>query len=216
MIVKRPEFITEEKLREMAREARGQIKNIYLHWTRGRYGQPDDRFHLSVDRLGQVYVHCKILAAKKDHTWLRNEGGLSIAMCCGADSACWTPCGFNPRTVKAVYENIQGAAPDCAKINFGAAPPTCVQIEKMAKVAALVCEELGLPVGRDTVITHAEVAFKDGYGPGSGDANACWDLWFLPDAEQHGKLVPGGELIRGKAIAFQEEMKKERKGCPAA
>ena len=43
MIVKRPEFITEEKLREMAREARGQIKNIYLHWTKGRYGQPDDR-----------------------------------------------------------------------------------------------------------------------------------------------------------------------------
>lgn len=71
-------------------------------------------------------------------------------------------------------------------------------------MVALLCEELELPVSRDTVTTHCEVAFKDGYGPGSGDTEACWELWFLPDPDHFEKLAPGGELIRGKAMDYRQ------------
>ena len=38
-----------------------------------------------------------------------------------------------------------------------------------------------------------------------------WDLWFLPDAMKNGLLVPGGALLRGKAIFYQEMMKFQQK-----
>ena len=40
MIVQNPVVVTEETLREMAREVRNGIRRIYLHWTAGHYGQP--------------------------------------------------------------------------------------------------------------------------------------------------------------------------------
>ncbi len=88
------------------------------------------------------------------------------------------------------------------------------QIKKLAKLVALLCEELELPISLDTVTTHCEAAFRDGYGPGSGDVDACWDLWFLPDPDRFGKLAPGGELIRGKAIEYAQTDGADSKKAP--
>lgn len=212
MLVKKPKHITELELRTLAAKAKGKVNRIYLHWTAGSYGQPDDDYHLCVDRLGQVYRCCKDLSEKKAHTWMRNQGGVAIALCCGENATCWLPVGCNPRMLAAgVDENLQNAAPNCAKVNFGSTPPTQPQIEKMAKLAALLCDELELAVSKDTVMTHCEVAFKDGYGPGSGDPDCCWDLWFLPDAKHFGRLLPGGEMIRGQALALQQSLHGESK-----
>ncbi|MBR1662635.1 MAG: hypothetical protein IJ694_10255, partial [Acidaminococcaceae bacterium] len=52
----------------------------------------------------------------------------------------------------------------------------------------------------DTVMTHCEIAFIDGYGPGDGDPDMRWDLWFLPEPTTlQGELYPGGLLLRAKA-----------------
>jgi hypothetical protein len=53
-------------------------------------------------------------------------------------------------------------------------------------------------------MTHCEAAFEDCYGPGDGDSDMRWDLWFLPDVENFGMLVPGGNLIRGKALFYRD------------
>ena len=53
-------------------------------------------------------------------------------------------------------------------------------------------------------MTHCEAAFEDAYGPGDGDPDMRWDLWFLPDVELYGELAPGGEVLRGKAVFYQE------------
>lgn len=208
MIVKRCKEITEREIAEMAKNARGAVNRIYLHWTAGYYGQPYDDYHFCVDREGQVYVHCKALTEEKEHTWLRNCGAVAIALCCGAQAACWAPQTGNCRTAWGALAAADYAAPDCARICLGEAPPTVPQIEVMAKVVALLCDGLELPICRDTVQTHCEVAFKDGYGPGSGDPETRWDLWFLPDVGQHGKLMPGGELLRGKALYYRNLMQK--------
>ena len=207
--------VTEKELQVMARAAKGKINHIYLHWTGGHYGQPYDDYHISIDCDGTAYRHCRELTEQKNHTWLRNDGSIGITLCCGAEGRCWLPGDGNPRTIKAVYAEEYDGEGDAAIIKLGPEPPTPDQINVMAKLTALLCKELGLPIDRDAVMTHCEAAFRDGYGPGSGDPQLRWDLWFLPDPEQLGKLVPGGPLVRGKALFYREAMKPAR-GRPAS
>ena len=63
-------------------------------------------------------------------------------------------------------------------------------------------EILGLTA--DDVYTHAEIAEIDGYGITSGDPDMRWDLLYLPDYNNNEILVPGGDLIRGKAEWYKE------------
>ena len=85
-------------------------------------------------------------------------------------------------------------------IEWGDYPPTKVQIEAMSRVVATLCSALELPINSDTVMTHCEAAELDDYGP----STTCerWDLWYLEDTD--GTIRPGGELIRGKAIWYQQ------------
>ena len=200
--------IEEPQIKEMARQARGFVNRIYLHWTGGRYGVNEDAYHLCIDEDGQVYVNCKKLSEKKAHTWLRNSEAMAISLLCGYGGNCWPPGNGDVRTASAVYEGEGGATPDDAIIRLGDYPPTEKQIETMAKLVAIICEELGLVINKDTVQTHCEIAFKDHYGPGSGDRYTKWDLWFLPDYKYVKELVPGGEMLRGKAVYYQRELRK--------
>ena len=100
------------------------------------------------------------------------------------------------------YENCHYAKPDCALIDYGPEPPTDIQIEVLADVVAILCEELELPITDETVRTHCEAAFEDAYGPGDGDSDMRWDLWFLPDINLYGELAPGGEMLRGKELFY--------------
>ena len=185
MIVENPVVILENKIRTMAIEARGEIKTIYLHWTAGCYGHVYDDYHLCIDRDGTVYVNCKSFTELKAHTWRRNTEAIGIALCCGVDV------GYCCRN-------------NGALIDFGENPPTGTQIEVMADLVAILCEELELSITPETVMTHCEAAFEDCYGPGDGDSDMRWDLWFLPDVENFGLLVPGGNLIRGKAQFYRD------------
>ena len=102
------------------------------------------------------------------------------------------------------------ARTDCAVIDYGEKPPTRKQIEVMAKIVALLCRELCLPLAEDTVMTHCEIAFVDGYGPGDGDPDMRWDLWFLPEPNTlGGALYPGGLLLRAKAQYYLDTAEEE-------
>ena len=130
MLVKKPKHITVLELKKKAREAKGKVNRIYLHWTGEGYQQPDDDYHLCVDRLGQVYICCKDFMEQKSHTWLRNQGALAVALCCGAGSRCWTPGAGNPRSAWGVTEITSHTPSHCALIDFGSAPP--VQTYKLS------------------------------------------------------------------------------------
>ena len=209
MIVENPVPITEEELRKLATDVKGKIKKIFLHWTEKHYGQVDDRYHLCVDQDGQVFVNCKTLLAVKPHTWLRNGHSVAVALCCCADAACWVPAFRNPKELEAAYAYCRNDHPECALVNYGPEPPTPLQIEMMANVVAVLADALGIAIGKDTVVTHCEVAFKDGYGPGEEDpAMAAWDLWFLPDTLRPGEVVPGGDLVRSKARKYLKQLRK--------
>ena len=214
MIVQDPVVIDEDTLRRMARAVRGGIRHIYLHWTAGHYGQVYDDYHLCIDQNGQTYVNCENLTDFKNHTWQRNVGAIGIALCCGAFANCWEPTRRAAWEVESAFEVPHKPQPDAALVDFGPEPPTPVQVEVMAKIVALLCDELCLPVNEDTVMTHCEAAFQDGYGPGDCDPDMRWDLWFLPDVALHGELYPGGDLIRDKVVFYQCEMAEENAVLP--
>lgn len=173
MVMKR---ITLDELRQFAKSANGKINKIYLHWTAGNYHQFFSDYHLNIDSDGAIMATTDDLTERKAHTFQRNTGAIGICMCCCADAVAYGDGG----------------------VDFGTIPPTAMQIEGMSKAVAVLCEELGLDINSDTVMTHAEAAELDGYGP----STACerWDLWMLPDIPGDGEIKPGGDVVRGKAL----------------
>lgn len=158
MQVSNPPLISLRELVDLARSAKGQIHHIYLHWTAGRYEQFFDDYHLNIDGKGNVYQTCNQLTDLKAHTYQRNSGAIGIALCCALDAS-WT-----------------GEMPD-----FGTVPPTWEQLEALCRLVALLSLVLELPIDAETVMSHCEAASRDGYGPGSGDAETRWDLAYLPN-----------------------------------
>ena len=202
--------VTEEMIRDMAREAKNGIRRIFLHWTGGHYGHNEDAYHICIDRNGEVYLNCKSFINFKTHTWMHNSGAIGIALLCGYDAHCWAPAGKDASLLDVAYESDRPARNDCAVIDYGEEPPTPRQIKAMAKVVALLCRELCLPLTEDTVMTHCEIAFVDGYGPGDGDPDMRWDLWFLPEAgTTDGALYPGGMLLRANAQYYLDTAEAE-------
>lgn len=151
--------------------ANGRDVKVYLHWSAGHYGQFFSDYHINIDKDGGVYVSTDDLAAVLAHTWRRNSGaiGVSLAACYGA-------------TTK----------------NWGAEPPTIEQIEAMAQVVCVLADALDLTIDYDRVMTHAEAANEDGYGP--LQTWERWDLWMIPGAAPS----DGGNIIRGKANWYRQ------------
>ena len=184
-LINRPYAIDIAKLKPLAHRAKGKITKLYLHWTAGRYEQVFDEYHLSIGRDGTIFLTCSDFTELKAHTWHRNSYSIGLTLCCAYQATC----RFNG-----------SAAP---LINFGPYAPTQAQIETLAKVIAVITHELDIDINEDTVMTHQEAASLDGYGPGDGDPDLRWDLWYLPDRPITERLVQGGRVLRGKAIWYR-------------
>ena len=171
-----------EELEKLARPYRGQISAIYLHWTAGYYDQVFTEYHINILGNGEIIVLEEDFSKRLAHTWNRNTGAIGIALCCG----------------------VGAVANHGADANFGIQPPTPEQIESLAQAVAVLAEVLELPLeDASAIMTHEEAAACDGYGPGSGDPETRWDLWYLPDYD--GVRRRGGEVIRGKAAWYQNK-----------
>ena len=188
MLVTNPRRINHEQLRTLAKNAKGNIDKLYLHWTGCAYGQVFDAYHINIDEHGEIYLTCNTLRDLKEHTWKRNSRAIGITLCCAKGAVLnyhWQP----------VYAGY---------------PPTELQVEQMAIVIAILCRELELEISFTTVKTHAEVAFLDGYGPGQDDPDMRWDLLRLSGLPETRVLRPGGVLLRKKALAYLHSMLRDK------
>ena len=184
MLVTNPRRINHEQLRILARNAKGGINHIYLHWTAGTYDQVFDDYHINIGEHGELYLTCNMLREYKSHTWRRNSRSIGVTLCCAKGAVL----NYHWQLVYAGY------------------PPTELQVEQMAIVIAILCRELELEISFTTVKTHAEVALLDGYGPGQDDPEMRWDLLRLSGLPETRVLRPGGELLRKKALAYSERL----------
>ena len=215
-----------QMLAGLARNAKGQISCIFLHWSAGYYGQSFKDYHLCIDGDGKVYSMCFNLTDKKAHTWHRNTGSVGIAMnCCwGATvrrksdeeldlerinpsgTACQPPSKGGPASPS---EGKRAACGEGVKQKYvatwGNYPPTPQQIMSMAYAVACICFHADLPINANTVMTHAEIAKIDNYGIDSDDPEKKWDLLVLP-----GTPMSGGDYIRSLAKAYLAKLKRDR------
>ena len=204
MLFVNPQVITEADIVSMAKEARHEIDHIYLHWTAGHYGQAYDEYHLNIDKNGEVHRTCRSLTEVKAHTWKRNSRSIGIALECGYRASVSVPLGAAEGELFGVKAGTKRLRPLLsAEVDYGPEGPTPQQIECMAKVTALLCRHLELPITENTVMTHEEAAVADGYGPCSGDPEMRWDLWYLPDGATGSGIYQGGGIIRAKAVWYQ-------------
>lgn len=210
-----------QMLAGLARNAKGQISCIFLHWSAGYYGQSFKDYHLCIDGDGKVYSMCLNLTDKKAHTWHRNTGSVGIAMNC-----CWgatvrkksdeeldqeriacalrpAPCALGPQA-SALRPAPCALASDYVA-DWGNYPPTPQQIMSMAYAVACICFHADLPINANTVMTHAEIAKIDNYGIDSDDPEKKWDLLVLPGYQES-----GGEVIRKFAKAYLAKMIRDR------
>jgi hypothetical protein len=165
-----------QQLIDYANNAKGSgIDKIYLHWSASRYDQVFNDYHINILGDGTVYFTTDNLAEVKSHTWHRNTGAIGITLACAYNAS----------------------SPE----NMGDYPPTPQQIETMAQVVAILCGILDIPITKENVMTHAEAADLDGYGPETTVER--WDLWKLVDSD--GVMKSGGDVIRGKAIYYQQK-----------
>lgn len=185
----RGQLISLGDLREMAKAAKNDLwdkaqsanrdAKLYLHWSAGHYGQFYADYHLNIDADGSIYATTDDLSEVKAHTWRRNTGaiGVSLACCAGATSN-----------------------------DLGEEPPTELQIECLSQVVTVLCSCADIPLDGAHVMTHAEAANLDDYGPDTTWER--WDLWFLKNGDEMGS---GGEVIRGKAAWYRDnELAYER------
>ena len=188
-----------DELRRMAKDSRDSLRSaadsvgrsvkVYLHWSAGHYGQFFDDYHINIDKDGSIYASTDDLSEVLAHTYHRNTGavGVSMACCAGATSN-----------------------------DLGDESPTTAQIDAMAKVVMVLCDEFGMEINKDNVMTHGEAADNiDGIEASEpyGCQSTCerWDLQYLATNESPAYTTDyddpstGGNVVRGKAIWWSQQ-----------
>jgi hypothetical protein len=119
-----------------------------------------------IDFDGKIYAMTNNFAEVKNHTWRRNSGAIAVALAC---------------------------AYGATEKNLGTYAPTVAHYDSLAQTVAVLSMALDIPINADCIMTHAEAAARDGYGPHSGDSETRWDLWFLKNGDTPGT---GGNTLR--------------------
>lgn len=168
------------------------MKRIIIHWTAGtgKASQLDKKhYHFLIEDDGAVVrgdhdpLANHFISRPSDsstyaaHTAKLNTGSIGIALC-----------------------GMRGAKQK--PFNHGPSPLTQPQIDTLVTFTAELCHDYGIPVTRETVLTHAEVqpTLKV---PQSGK----WDITWLPGMHASGDPVHVGDKIRSRIKAAMKPVK---------
>lgn len=174
---------TNDALRRAKRDRRGNVfhrsglHRIHLHWTAGAYGDialERRAYHLLILHDGRSVMgdHAPEANANTSdgryapHTRACNSGSIGVSLD-AMGGAVQSP--FNP----------------------GKYPITEIQLDRMAKEVANLCETYDIPVTKWSVLTHAEIQ------PTLGIRQKWkWDITWLPGMHRPGDPIEVGDRIR--------------------
>lgn len=164
------------------------MKRIHMHWTAGGH-TPNavdlEHYHEVIDGNGKVHLGKFPIAANErcvpgryaEHTRLANTGaiGIAVAAMAGAREAPFSP---------------------------GAYPITRAQVEALCARVAALAAQYGIPITRQTVLTHAEVqpTLKI-------RQNQKWDIRWLPGMKAPGDALAVGDHLRAMILAKMKGQK---------
>lgn len=157
------------------------MKRIIIHWTGGAYAaNATDRkhYHFIVEGTGRV--------VKGNYA---PDDNLSTS----------TPYAAHTRGLNTGSIGVAFAAMFAAKerpFDAGKYPIMQKQVDAMVKLVADLCDEYGIPVTPEAVLTHAEVEGNLGI-----KQRAKWDVNWLPGMDYPGHPSATGDLLRVKIKA---------------
>lgn len=164
------------------------LKRIIIHWTAGSHtpNQTDLKaYHYVIDGKGGVH------AGK-----FTPEDNLSTGD--GKYAAHTLNC--NTGSIGVSLAAMAGAVE--RPFNSGKFPITAAQEKALTDLLVMLSKQHGIPVSRETILTHAEVQ------PTLGIAQKNkWDITWLPGMTQPGNPIAIGDLLRER-VRVASNMKK--------
>jgi hypothetical protein len=175
------------------------MKRIILHWTAGAYGVNNveaDAYHFIVNRDGSFTAG---LDKPEDNIPPLRPGAYAAHTL-----------NLNSHSIGIAVDAMAGARE--RPLHTGPSPITPEQLDGLVGLTARLCMKYGIPVTRETVLSHAEVqrtlVVKQ---------RPKWDITWLPGMQATGDAIEIGDVLRARvrtAIAQRELL--ERKTTIAA
>ena len=158
------------------------MKRIVIHWTAGAHlstATDREHYHVLIEGDGKVVHGRRAPEANRStsdgdyaaHTRALNTGSIGVAVC----------------AMRQARERPFYSGPD---------PITAAQVKVLARVVSDLCDTYGIPITRQTVLTHAEVQPTLGV-----TQRGKWDISWLPGMAAPGDPVAVGDQLRAQVAA---------------
>ena len=154
------------------------MKRIIVHWTAGSpapSGLDKQHYHRIIDGLGNV--HDGVFPISANAGPLKSGGYAAHTLNC------------NTGSIGVALAAMAGAIE--RPFSAGKYPITAAQEKSLTSLLVKLCDEYGIPITRETVLTHAEVQPTLGI-----KQKGKWDIAWLPGMTQPGDPVAVGDTIR--------------------
>ena len=159
------------------------LKLLVWHWTVGTHTANDtdkEHYHFIVNGDG------KVIAGD-----MKPEDNISIA----DDRYAAHTKGANTGAIGVAFAGMLGAQE--RPFDSGDYPLLDEQIEAGMRLSAQLCKLYGIPVGRRTTLTHAEVQPTLGV-----QQNGKWDITWLPGMQAPKPPIEVGDILRSKLFRY--------------
>jgi len=160
----------------------GILKRVIMHWTAGTYsvsGLDRKHYHFIIDGDGN-----EVRGDRTPEDNISASDGRYAAHTQGANT------GAIGVSVAAMHGATQ------SPFNAGPYPITPKQLDALCGLVSRLCREYGIPITRETVLTHAEVQITLGIMQ-----NGKWDISWLPGMTATDAPVFVGDKIRAMISA---------------
>jgi len=161
------------------------MQQIYLHWAGTPYNAAPSVYNSIAKGDGTLVRNHAYGAGGLGHTYGRNSRGVGLSIAAmGVKGGKWSE--------KRAWKEF---------------PPTNAQLNAMTAEAARIAIAWGWKksdISKSKILTHAEAALQDGYGPGSGDSQMRWDYHYMNPGGRPGS---GGEILRNMIRKHYDLMK---------
>lgn len=175
------------------------MRRIILHWTAGTHkpsGLDLTHYHHVIDGSGQVHAGRHPVRANAGPGPLRAGAYAAHTLSCNTDSIGIAICA------------MAGAVE--RPFNPGKWPITNLQLDALAALVVRLCDEHGIAVGRETVLSHAEVQPTLGIRQ-----RGKWDITWIPGMSAPGNPVTVGDVLRERVRARRRVTPDPRPRPPA-
>lgn len=173
------------------------MKRIIWHWTAGAYGvinMEADAYHFIINPDGSYVAG---LDRPEDNIPPLRPGAYAAHTL-----------NLNSHSIGIAIDAMAGAQERPFKA--GQHPITSSQVEALCQLTAKLCMKYGIPVSRQTTLSHAEVQPTLGV-----QQRNKWDIKWLPDMAAPGNPVAVGDKLRARVSAIIASREVREKVEPA-